>query len=372
MSFDPDTIDDADEQLDSLAAKTGASRDPLAEYSGQMKGTDAFAIWWAREVDSQSLAKRTRADYRRQLSHWYDWMDEQERHPALPSEQHVRAYVIDHLQNERGVLNGTVKQKLEPIKRAFDFFSRQNEFPHPMDSNIVKHVLNQIDLDEQEDVAEYPPLELADVRDFVQDIDHIRDQCIITIGLKTGMRAGEIANIQLQDIHLDNQLHDHYDELGTHPMLQEHGRAKALHVPANREGTKSVNNRTFPIDKELQQTLTKYLLIRPDNGEDELFLSSSQHRPMQYRAITEIWGKHVVDRYDSDRYRPVTSHFARHFFTDFWGVEMDMNMHLVQYMRGDSITVEAGEVDPQMTEYLHPEYNDIETTYRQDMYQLRI
>lgn len=375
MSFkDSDGGDyDPEAELNAIAAEHGVTRDPLAEYEDIYHDKSPFRTWWHTNIASTDLAESTTEKYESHIQHWIDYMNEQGRHPALPAPDHVRDY-IEMLRDDLGHSPSTIRGKLGPVIRAFDWFAGETAFnAHKPDANLVRHVRDQMDL-ATSDSKDFPNLLLEEVREFVDDIDHIRDRLIVALQLKLGLRAGAVANIQLQDLHLGNNLHDHYTELGTHPTLVENGYEQAIHIPADRERTKSVNHRTLPLDGELRQALTRYLLIRPDNGESELILSMQRHAPVKYKSITEVWNKHVKPNYpETDNQRAVTSHFGRHYFSDFWAVEQDLNTHLVQYMRGDAVnTQNADDNSNGLDRYLHPEYDDVEEVYRERIYDLHL
>lgn len=74
--------------------------------------------------------------------------------------------------------------------------------------------------------------------------------------------AGEVANIQLQDIHLTHSgLQEVYPELGTHEAIGNY--TDMLYVPPDRDRNKSNEPRLLRIDDELRWLLIRHLLTRP-------------------------------------------------------------------------------------------------------------
>ena len=125
------------------------------------------------------------------------------------------------------------------------------------------------------------------------------------------------------------------------------------------------------LDDELRWLLTRYLLVRPDNGEPWLFLSQTSNTKLDHKNINSICKNEFHPEYaKTEEYRPITSHFGRHRFSTWWRVEQDVNRELVKYMRGDS--VEKGSLEEPIDSYLHTYYEDIEDLYRENIYRLGI
>lgn len=196
---------------------------------------------------------------------------------------------------------------------------------------------------------------------------------MVVMQLKLGLRASELANIRLSELSLSNSTaQQHYEELGTHEILE--GRENAVYIPCDRERNKSRRPRVLPIDDELRRVLLRYLLVRPDNGASGLFLSKSDHEPITHRAVNSVWKDYFHPEYaETKRYRPVTSHYGRHYFTTFWTVEQELNRELVKYMRGDTTSRNPGDGPPGAIEtYIHTYYEDIEPVYRERIFKLNV
>jgi integrase/recombinase XerD len=203
---------------------------------------------------------------------------------------------------------------------------------------------------------------------MVDSVSNLRARSIIVLQLKLGLRAGEVANIQLRDVRMgDAAAAAHYPEMETHDRLKQYG--NLLYVPSNheRDGNKSARPRLLPLDEEVRTLLDRYLFVRPANGEPWLFLSLKSHTQMTNKGVNKVWKDAFHPEYaETDEHRPVTSHFGRHRFTTYWRVEQDMNRQLVKYMRGDRTG--AYRNDRGMNAYLHAYYEDIERTYLDNMY----
>jgi integrase len=105
--------------------------------------------------------------------------------------------------------------------------------------------------------------------------------------LKTGMRIGELCNLDLRDLRLSGGVADAYT-LGTRPQLD--GRGASLFVASeaargevlNGEERSAANKReratVIPVDEELTAVLTRRLAVRPDAilDAEPLFVSTSR------------------------------------------------------------------------------------------------
>ncbi|WP_226021893.1 hypothetical protein [Halomicrobium salinisoli] len=73
---------------------------------------------------------------------------------------------------------------------------------------------------------------------------------------------------------------------------------------------------------------------------------------------------------ETDEYRPVTSHFGRHWFSTWWRVEQDLNRELVKYMRGDKPVSASAKTREAIDAYLHTYYEDIRNFYLKNIYKI--
>lgn len=149
----------------------------------------------------------------------------------------------------------------------------------------------------------------------------------------------------------------------------------AIYIPSSseRDRNKSKNPRVLPSGDELRRLLTEYLLVRPDNSNRHLLLSKETHSKMHRNGIIDVWEEALLEKYlveTEERYAK-KSHYGRHFFTTFWTTTHGLDRHSPQflYMRGDEQSDEDGgrrAVD----DYINPHYGDIESLYREHIFNL--
>lgn len=349
--------------------------DPLAKYDEKFKEIDAdpYQLWLDDVVYSQGYADDTIVTIERRVAQWcnYIWA-EHNRHPAVPSISHVISFA-NHYLNVHDNKKGTVSSKLSTLNQGYEFFQAEPAFPHPTDHNPFKAAKIRMDLS-GEGPKDHRPIPLDDLREFLDvEVKHIRDRAVILIQLKLGLRASEVTNIKLSEIHItSSELQNHYADFGTNPMLS--GRPNAVYIPHDRDQNKSQRPRVLPLDDELRRVLLQYLLCRPDNGEPWLFLSKSGAKKMNHTNINDIWKKYFRPEYGpTDKYRGVSSHYGRHQFTTWFRIDQKWQRDRIKYLRGDiQSDGDFKSTKEGIDAYIHPWYEKIEDQFRRDIYKLHI
>lgn len=204
-------------------------------------------------------------------------MHQQGRHPAYPNTPLVKGF-IRWRREEHGNGPKTIRKKLGVLKQIYRYWQESPSFPHSDDFNPFEAGQSEADLG-SENNKQLPRISIKELREIIDSIDHIRDLLIVLSQLKLGLRATELCNVQIKDIHIANsELRNHYSQLGTNSVLD--GYPNSIYIPHDREGNKSKRPRVVPIDNELRYVLLRYLLIRPDNEEPWLLLSKTGHNQM--------------------------------------------------------------------------------------------
>lgn len=370
---------DADEDItakrQALAAASGRDLDPLAEHEATFKraGLDAwdpFQMYLEDVIAPRNIKQNTKHHYEVAFRRWCEHMDEAGRHPACPNEEHVRTYARSEL-DQKGNHPNTVKEKLRKLESVYEYWQDEAAFPHPTDYNPFASARKKVSFETPE-VKEVPRIPMDEMRERVQGVKNVRDRAIILSQLKLGLRATELCNIRLSEVTIESaEVNEHYEEMGTHPMLE--GRENAVYIPHDRDGNKSKRPRVLPLDEETRRVLVRWLLIRPDNGEPWMLLSADHHEKMGKQGVLDTWKRHFHPDYEeTERYQSVTSHYGRHFFTTYWRVEQDANRELVKYLRGDVARQNIDGTTGAIDSYIHTYYEDIEPLYREHIFKLGV
>lgn len=356
-----------------LADAFDRNLDPLAEFEATFEetGIDPFEVYKEERLSNKDLSDAALGEYSRSFRYWKEYIENRDRHAACPNEEHVKGF-IRHLRDDHGNASDTIRNRLMYLNAAYQYWQDDAAFPHPTDYNPIELAKDAVNLDEDDGPKEPPRLTVAELREYVADISHIRDRLIVLLQLKLGLRASEVCNIKLSEVHLRNSdVRDHYKEMGTAKGLD--GRENAVYIPHDRERNKSRRPRVLPLDDELRRAVVQYLLIRPDNGEPWLLLSKTTHKQMGKEDINNVWKDAFQPDYtETEQHRAITSHYGRHRFTTFWRVEQDLNRELLKYMRGDTAGSATLEDRGAIDEYIHTYYEDIEPIYREKIYKLNV
>jgi len=358
-----------------IAEAFGRTIDPLAKFDEQFQAIDSdpFQLWLDEAVYESGYADGTIVAIERRVDQWCNFVwSRYDRHPAVPSTLQVTDFAEYYL-NERDNSEDTVAAKLSTLDQAYRYFQDEPSFPHPENYSPFESAKDKLDLS-GDDPKDYYPIPLDELREFINvEVKHIRDRALIVIQIKLGLRASEVSNIKLSEVHLTNsELHDHYDELGTHPVLS--GRPNAVYIPHTRERNKSKRPRVLPLDEELRRVLLQYLLCRPDNGRPWLFLSKSGGKKMDHTNINDVWKKYFRPKYGpTEDFRGVSSHYGRHRFTTWFRIKKRWQRDRLKYLRGD---LQSGgdlkSTREAIDKYIHARYEDIEEQFRRDVYKLQL
>jgi len=289
------TTEDGGDALQQVADAFGQTLDPLAEFEEEFTelGLDPFHPFTEQILRVQDLHDDTLRNYRSVFEDWTGHMDRVGRHPACPSDAHVVQFIEWQLapDTEGGEDNHprTVKGKLRKLNRAYEFWQDTAAFPHPQDYNPFKLAREKVNLDNP-DSKEHRRLPVEELQEMMESVTHLRERAIIGFQFKLGLRAGEVSNIKLSDLSLQNAgIQTHYPEMGSERRLE--GRPNAIYIPSGdeRPGNKSRRPRVLPLDDELRRLLVRYLLVRPDNGEPWLFLSEKSHSKINKKTVNKVW-----------------------------------------------------------------------------------
>lgn len=222
-------------------------------------------------------------------------------------------------------------------------------------------------------------ISIEEMSEFVQDLRHPLRFTIIMTLLKTGVRAGELSNLDMRDIYIDNpttkaKYPDHRPELAGQPdtifVPSEPTEGEKYYGEVREDANKRKRDTLIPIDKELKAALYYWLTIRPvktHSAAEPLFVAVKTDygerlsSDMIFNAVTLEtekygWYKGGEGRIDTN----VTPHYFRHFFTTHHRAG-GMDSLTVKYIRGD-------EGDEAMDDYTHQWGDKVRSEYLSHVY----
>ena len=292
------------------------------------------------------------------------------RNPASVTQRECMSWV----HSLRGELeSSTIAIYASYVHRFYDYMVTIGAF----DANPMALVLEEMDESIDTDPSRRD-LSVLEMRGFVADITHPLERALVLTMLKTGVRVGELCNLDLRDVHIDADAIA-YDGA---PRVQLESKPRSLFVDAdairgtvvNGERRSASNKRKrstiVPIDDELEAVLVEWLAIRPDplSPARPLFLDTGgswgeRLEPSDVRYVVERHARrHGWYRTGGGATENVTPHYFRHFFTTHLR-DRTGDRGVVKYLRGD---VATDVIDT----YTHSWGDRVRSVYEENIYSL--
>lgn len=346
--------------------------DPLGQESADERPSSATASdqieYFLNDITYQGKSSRTREAYGRVLRDFETYLNSREISLDAANHRDCMAY-IHQLRGDVG--ESTVATYASYLHRFYDYMTRVETF----ESNPMTVVLEELDESINTDPARRD-ISIPDMRTFVETINHPLHRAIVVTLLKTGIRAGELCNLDLRDVHLADCA------IGTSHRPRLDGRPNSLYVDSaptasnvyNDERRTASNKRkratTIPVDTELASVLEHWLAIRPEapSPADPLFVST---RKQWGQRLSPANVHHIVTEHarEGGWYQEgagpeenVTPHYFRHFFTTHLR-DRTGDRGIVKYLRGD---VAQDIIDT----YTHDWGGRVRSVYQQHIYSL--
>ncbi|MFC7173624.1 tyrosine-type recombinase/integrase [Haloplanus litoreus] len=315
---------------------------------------------------------RTRTAYERVLRDFETFLDTDRGVDTPATAEHRDCMAWIH-QLRGTVAESTVATYAAYLHRFYAYMTQVGTF----DSNPMTLVAEEMDERINTDPTRRE-ITVPEMREFVAGIEHPLDRSLIVTMLKTGIRVGELCNLDLRDLSIP-ETRETLD-VSIRPQLD--GRGNALFVASDRavgdvtEGERrtAANKRkratVIPVDEELRRALMRWLAVRPDpvSRADPLFLSTGDSWG---RRVTPHIVHHTVETHASNRgwhrdgggaEENVTPHYFRHFFTTHLR-DRTGDRGIVKYLRGD---VASDVIDT----YTHDWGDRVRETYETNIYKM--
>jgi site-specific recombinase XerD len=327
--------------------------------------------YFLQDMTYHGKTDRTRAAYERVLRKFESFLaDERGATPATAEHRDCMAW-IHRLRGS--VAESTVATYAAYLHRFYAYMTQVGAF----DSNPMTLVAEEMDERINTDPTRRE-ITVPEMREFLTGIAHPLDRALLVTMLKTGIRVGELCNLDARDLSIP--ITRETLDVSIRPQLD--GRGDALFVAADRavgdeiEGERrtAANKRkratVIPVDAELRTTLHRWLAIRPDPASraDPLFVNT---RDDWGERVTPHVVHHTVESHARERgwhrdgggaEENVTPHYFRHFFTTHLR-DRTGDRGIVKYLRGD---VASDIIDT----YTHDWGDRVRRTYEEHIYQL--
>jgi integrase len=326
--------------------------------------------YFLQDMTFHGKTERTRDAYERVLREFEAFLDGRGVAPRTAEHRDCMAW-IHRLRGS--VAESTVATYAAYLHRFYAYMTQVGTF----DANPMALVAEEMD----ERIASDPArreISIPEMREFLATVGHPLDRALLLTMLKTGVRAGELCNLDLRDVALPVTR----DTLDVPVRPQLDGRGDALFVAADHavgdddagESRTAANKRrrvtVIPVDAELRRAIVRWLAIRPD--------PASRAEPL-FSSTADGWGRritphavhHRVESHAREHgwYRDgggatenVTPHYFRHFFTTHLR-DRTGDRGIVKYLRGD---VASDIIDT----YTHDWGDRVRREYERNIYEL--
>jgi integrase len=353
-----------------------------AETAGGEALEDPIA-YFLQDMTYHGKSERTRDAYERVLRRFEAFLSDPSTTPSgsrtsVAEATHRDCMAWIHSLRRSDVADSTVATYASYLHRFYAYLAQVGAF----ESNPMTLVIEEMDerIDTNPSRRE---ISLPDMRDFLATVTHPLDHAVVTTLLKTGMRVGELCNLDLRDLALDDDTpidavsngivtsRPHLDGRG--PSLYVAAEPAAGAVVAGEERTASNKRKrstVIPVDDELEVALRRWLAIRPAarSPAEPLFVSTSGSWGSR---LTPDMVHHLVEGHASDAgwhrsgggaEENVTPHYFRHFFTTHLR-DRTGDRGIVKYLRGDV----GGDI---IDTYTHNWGDRVRETYERHIYSL--
>ena len=292
--------------------------------------------------------------------------------PGDASHRDCMAFVHE-LRRDPDLADSTVATYAAYLHRFYAYMTQVGAFDANPMALVMEELDERIDTDPTRREISVPRM-----RTFVAGICHPLERALVVTLLKTGMRVGELCNLDLRDLSLSRDL-DGFDVGG---RAQLDGRPDSLYVASeptvgevyNGEERTASNKRkrgtVVPVDDELERTLLRWLAVRPDpvSPAEPLFVgtASGWGERLTPEQVQRVVRDHATGMgwYESGAgaAENVTPHYFRHFFTTHLR-DRTGERGVVKYLRGD---VAEDIIDT----YTHNWGDNVRETYERHIYSL--
>ena len=319
--------------------------------STELEAGEDSIDYFLQEMVYHGKSERTIESYRRVLREFETFLADPAQNPSgvgsTPQEV-TRRECMAWVHSLRGsVASSTVASYASYVHRFYAYMTQIGVF----ESNPMALVTEEMPESINKDPARRE-ISVPQMCEFVSGVTHPLERAVVVTFLKTGMRVGELCNLDLRDLHLDDSaVVDEYD-FQWRPQLD--GRPDSIFVTddakrgsvVNGEKRTASNKRkratVIPIDDELKGELHRWLAIRPDpvSSGNPLFVSTSDDwgrrlTPQMVRSIVEGHARTAGwYRTGGGAEENVTPHYFRHFFTTHLR-DRTGDRGIVKYLRGD-------------------------------------
>jgi len=333
-----------------------------------MSSTDPIG-YFLEDMTHHGKSERTLDSFERVLREYATFLDGRGETPATADRRDCLAYIHDRRDD---LADSSVATYATYLNRFYGYMTQVGEFDSNPMTLVMEELPESIDRDPtRRDIT------VPEMRSFVLQITHPLDRAVVVTLLKTGVRVGELCNLDLRDVGLaDVDVAAAYSTIGSRPAAREGtiyvddsiDRGDAVNGEQRTAANKRKRDTHIPLDDELRSVLRRWLAIRPEDTPpgDPLFVSTragwgKRLTPDMVRSIVADQAE-AIGWYEAgaDAAENVTPHYFRHFFTTHLRDRIG-DRGIVKYLRGDV-------ADDVIDTYTHNWGDRVRTVYLDNIY----
>lgn len=336
-----------------------------------MSSTDPIT-YFLEDMTHHGKSERTLESFERVLREYETFLQSRGERPSTAGRRDCLAYIHDRREE---LAESTIATYAAYLNRFYGYMNQVGEFDSNPMTLVMEELPESIDRDPtRRDIS------LSAMREFVLGVTHPLDRAVILTLLKTGMRVGELCNLDLRDVGMagDIDVEAAYPGIGSRAAAREETvyvdstiqRGAVVNGEERAASNKRKRDTYIPIDEELRPVLRRWLAIRPAATPDSEPLFVSTRSQWGERLTTDMVRGIVADHaaavgwYEQggNQAENVTPHYFRHFFTTHLR-DRTGDRGVVKYLRGDV-------ADDIIDTYTHNWGDRIRTVYLDNMYRL--
>lgn len=298
--------------------------------------------YFLEDIRHHGRSERTTVAYDRVLTDFEQFLSKKHGKSSTEADYRECMSYIHTLRAEKS--ESTVATYASYLNRFYSYLIRVGKHEDNPMSIVIEEMDESIDTDpDRRDVS------VNEMRTFVRSIQHPLHRSVVVLLLKTGIRSGELCNLDLRDINFSKNEGVNWTPRaalsgrpGTLYVSDEHTYGKVSNGEVRNASNKRKRNTIIPIDGETENELRRWLTIRPNvcgNG-SPLFVGTSKSWGQR---LTPDMVHHMIESHTRGYgwYRDggtpeenVTPHYFRHFFTTYLRDSIG-DRGVVKYLRGD-------------------------------------
>lgn len=328
--------------------------------------TDYKTEFLDHKKDVEGASTNTIKRYRVRVERLEDWLDEPSNYHHLVDEDgkiefpevtpEIASAFLTFLEDEYSP--NTYRGNINTLNNMWDVLREREDVEEVDGTNPWSYAQDRLPSNSQCGDSHRRHVSLDEMRGAIRSVNHPLLKCVLMTLAMTGIRAGELVNLDLRDVNIDDsEVVAMYKALGVEVRTEIKGDPDTLYIASDIEKGDEVNGEVreeankrmsptkVPLTPELKAALKRWLAVRPDTTSPALFVNVDRDwgARLSRAALQGMVNKHADEQGWRDEGAGVSSnvspHYYRHWFSTVlrkgWGDTPTMTREEVKYLRGD-------------------------------------